>query len=801
MAEIDKTLNQAPMGVEEEIINLEQEVQDAPLAIEIEGEEDDEAVGLGPSPEDTGDEFSNNLAEDVPEETLAQISNELRAQFSVDQTSRKDWEQSYIKGLDLLGFKYNEVSNPFRGAASVSHPLLAEAVTQFQAGAYKELLPAGGPVKTSIVGESNEEVQQQAERVKEFMNYQIMYKMKEYDAEMDQLLFHLPLAGSAFKKVYYDSNMGRPCAKFIPSEDLVVNYGASELEDAERITHVIKISPNDLKRQMLSGFYRDVELRDDDELYSSYSDIQEKYDELEGVQKSEYAGQYQLLEMHVDLDLEGYENTGSDGEPTGLKLPYVVTLEQGTGKILSIYRNYLKDDLMFMRQKYFVHYKFLPGLGFYGFGLVHMLGGLTRTATAALRALLDAGTLSNLPAGFKSRGLRIRDDAEPLMPGEFRDVDAPGGDLRNALMPLPYKGPDGTLFQLLGYVVDAGRRFAAIADMKVGDGSQANPVGTTMALLEQGSKVMSGIHKRCHNAQKQEFELLAKLFATSLPPEYPYDVAGGNRGIKVTDFDERVDVQPVSDPNIFSMSQRIMLAQTQLQLAQSNPQIHNLYEAYRRMYMALGVQQIENILPPPTPPQPVDPGVENSQSLMMGKLIVFPNQDHVAHIEAHRAFMSSYLVRNNPQVMTVLQAHIVEHISAMARNEVMIELQPVLQQEAAKFGGQVPEELQAQFQAEIEKQVAIRIAAMIDDMVAEEQEAINFGEEQNPLVDIKMKELDLEQQKINVDAADDLAKQKLEQDKLSYKKQVDSTRLTQQQNIQNQRTAVQRERIDATKNR
>jgi len=801
MAEIDKTLNEAPTGVEEEITNLEQEVQDAPLAIEIEGEEDDEAVGLGPSPEDTGEGFSNNLAEDIPEETLAQISNELRAQFSVDQTSRKDWEQSYIKGLDLLGFKYNEVSNPFRGAASVSHPLLAEAVTQFQAGAYKELLPAGGPVKTSIVGESNEEVEQQAERVKEFMNYQIMYKMKEYEAETDQMLFHLPLAGSAFKKIYYDGNMGRPCAKFIPSEDLVVNYGASELEDAERITHVIKISPNDLKRQMLSGFYRDVELRDDDELYSSYSDIQEKYDELEGVQKSEYAGQYQLLEMHVDLDLEGYENTGPDGEPTGLKLPYVVTLEQGTGKILSIYRNYLQNDPMFMRQKYFVHYKFLPGLGFYGFGLVHMLGGLTRTATAALRALLDAGTLSNLPAGFKSRGLRVRDDEEPLMPGEFRDVDAPGGDLRNALMPLPYKGPDGTLFQLLGYVVDAGRRFAAIADMKVGDGSQANPVGTTMALLEQGSKVMSGIHKRCHNAQKQEFELLAKLFATSLPPEYPYNVAGGNRGIKVTDFDDRVDVQPVSDPNIFSMSQRIMLAQTQLQLAQSNPELHNLYEAYRRMYMALGVQQIENILPPPMPPQPMDPGVENSQSLMMGQLTVFPDQDHVAHIEAHRAFMSSYLVRNNPQVMTVLQAHIVEHISAMARNEVMVELQPVLQQEAAKFGGQVPEELQAQFQAEIEKQVAIRIAAMIDDMVAEEQQAINFGEEQNPLVDIKMKELDLEQQKINVDAADDLARQKLEQDKLSYKKRADSARLAQQQNIQNQRTAVQRERIDAAKNR
>jgi len=797
MAEIDKTLNEAPTGVEEEILT-EGVSEGTPLEVEVEG---DEAVSLGPVPTDTGDGFADNLAEVIEEETLAKISNELRAQFSVDQTSRKDWEQSYIKGLDLLGFKYQEVSNPFRGAASVSHPLLAEAVTQFQAGAYKELLPAGGPVKTAVLGVATPEVEQQAERVKEFMNYQITYKMKEYDPEMDQLLFHLPLAGSAFKKVYFDGNMGRPCAKFIPSEDLVVNYGASELEDAERITHVIKISPNDLKRQMISGFYRDIEIDENDELYSSYSDIQEKYDELEGVQKSEYSGQYQLLEMHVDLDLEGYENTGPDGEPTGLKLPYVVTLEQGTGKILSIYRNYLQNDPMFMRQKYFVHYKFLPGLGFYGFGLVHMLGGLTRTATAALRALLDAGTLSNLPAGFKSRGLRVRDDEEPLMPGEFRDVDAPGGDLRNALMPLPYKGPDGTLFQLLGYVVDAGRRFAAIADMKVGDGSQANPVGTTMALLEQGSKVMSGIHKRCHYAQKEEFQLLARLFATALPGEYPYEVAGGDRAIKTTDFDDRVDVIPVSDPNIFSMSQRIMLAQTQLQLAQSNPQIHNLYEAYRRMYQALGVQQIENILPPPAGPQPMDPGVENSQSLMLGQLTVFPDQDHIAHMEAHRAFMSSYLVRNNPQVLTILQAHVIEHVSAQARNEVMMELQPVLQQEAAKFGGQVPPELQQQFQAQIEKQVAVKIAAITDDMVAEEQEVLPLGNGPDPLVDLKLKELDLEQQKINVDAADDLAQHKLEEEKLSYKKSIDSAKLAQQQRIQNQRTAVQMERLNASKKR
>ena len=631
MAEIDKTLNEAPQGVEEELT-----LEEATTPMDVEVETDEEVIAnIGPSPEDTGDGFADNLANKIQEETLAQISNELRSQFSVDLTSRKDWEQSYIKGLDLLGFKYTEVSNPFRGAASVSHPLLAEAVTQFQAGAYKELLPAGGPVKTTIIGEVNEIVEQQAERVKEFMNYQLMYKMKEYDPEMDQLLFHLPLAGSAFKKIYYDSNMARPCAKFVPSEDLVVNYGASELDDAERITHVIKISPNDLKRQMISGFYRDIDMEEDDELYSSYSDIQEKYDELEGVKKSAYAGQYELLEMHVDFDLEGFENIGADGEPTGLKLPYVVTLEQGNGKILSIYRNYLQNDPMFMRQKYFVHYKFLPGLGFYGFGLVHMLGGLTRTATAALRALLDAGTLSNLPAGFKSRGLRVRDDEEPLTPGEFRDVDAPGGDLRNALLPPPYKGPDGTLFQLLGFVVDAGRRFAAIADMKVGDGSQANPVGTTMALLEQGTKVMSAIHKRCHNAQKQEFELLAKLFASSLPPEYPYNVQGGNRAIKATDFDDRVDVMPISDPNIFSMSQRIMLAQTQLQLAQSNPQVHNLYEAYRRMYISLGVQQVEAILPPPAKPTPIDPGMENAQALRLQALVVFPEQDHDAHIEAH----------------------------------------------------------------------------------------------------------------------------------------------------------------------
>ena len=808
MADIDKILNQAPTETIEESAEIIETNPSDLSQLEVETEEEgSEVLSLGGEEgggeeEDSEEDFAANLAESLSDEVMSKISNELRAQYEVDLTSRDEWEQAYIKGLDLLGFKYVVRSQPFRGASSVSHPLLAEAVTQFQAGAYKELLPSGGPVKTAIVGEVTTEVEQQAERVKEFMNYQIMYKMKEYDPEMDQLLFHLPLAGSAFKKVYYDGNMGRPCSKFIPSEDLVVNYGATDLNDAERITHQIKISPNDLKRQMLSGFYRDSDLdvNEDESMYQSYSQIKEKYDELEGVRKSEYSGQYMLLEMHVELDLEGFENIDGSGAPTGLKLPYVVTIEQGQGKILSIYRNYAPDDGLFLRKEFFVHYKFLPGLGFYGFGLVHMLGGLTRTATAALRQLLDAGTLSNLPAGFKARGLRVRDDGEPLQPGEFRDVDAPNNDIRGSLMPLPYKGPDQTLFSLLGYVVDAGRRFAAIADMKVGDGSQANPVGTTMALLEQGTKVMSGIHKRCHYAQRNEFDLLAKLFASTLPPEYPYSVEGGNRQIKAQDFDDRVDIQPVSDPNIFSSSQRIMMAQTQLQLAQANPEIHNQYEAYRRMYEALGVQAIEAILPPPAQPQPIDPAMENAQSLGLMSLIVFQEQNHEAHIEAHRAFMSSSLVRNNIQVATILQGHIVEHAGAMARLEVMQEIQPQLAKEAEKFGGKIPEDLQVQFNAQIESQIAIKIAAITDDMVAEEQESLPIGGD-DPLVEIKNREIDIDQQRLNLKAADDIALRKIELDRLEQKASVDQQRVQAQYDIADQRTEVQRERIDVQRKR
>ena len=604
------------------------------------------------------------------------------------------------------------------------------------------------------------------------MNYLITDEMEDYDPDMDQLLFYLPLAGSSFKKVYYDADLARPVAKFVPAEDLVVPYLSTDLDTCERVTHIVKMTSNDLRKAQFAGFYRDVELNDP---YEEESKTQEKYNDIQGETKPANTDIYTLLEIHCDLDIPGFEDM-DQGEPTGIKIPYIVTIEEGSGKVLSIYRNYRQDDPTKRKTEYFIHYKFLPGLGFYGFGLIHMLGGLSRTATAALRQLIDAGTLSNLPAGFKARGLRIRDDDNPIQPGEFRDVDAPSGDLRNGLLPLPYKGPDQTLFALLGFVVDAGRRFAAVADAKLGEGSQANPVGTTMALLEQGSKVMSAIHKRLHYAQKKEFRILARIIAEFLPPEYPYMVAGGNRQIKQTDFDNRVDILPVSDPTIFSMSQRITLAQTQLQLAQSNPQIHNLYEAYRRMYESMGVQQIDQILPPPPQPQPMDPAMENSQVLMQTPLQAFPQQDHIAHIEAHRAFMSSYLVKNTPNIMALLQSHISQHISFVARQEIEAKNAPIFQQQAAQFGGQLPPQLLQQFQTQNEREIAQRIRELTEEMVAEEQEYLE-GMTKDPLVTLKKEELALRAEELELRAQKDGEKQALEEQKAAIAAQQNQEKI------------------------
>ena len=736
-----------------------------------------------------------NLAEFMDDDDLISLASELQESYNEYKSSRSDWEDGYIKGLDLLGFKYENRSEPFQGASGATHPVLAEAVTQFQSLAYKELLPSSGPVRTQIIGKTDSAREQQAQRVKDFMNYQLMINMKEYEPEFDQMLFNLPLAGSTFKKVYFDSVVGRTVSKFVPAEDLVVPYSATSLEDAEAIIHVVKMSGNDLRKQQIAGFYKDVDIG---EPAFDTSEVKEKKDRIEGVSRSVSAEMHTLLECHVELDLEGYEDKNIEtGEETGIKLPYIVTVHDETGNVLSIRRNYAAADQLKKKKEYFVHFKFLPGLGFYGFGLIHMIGGLSRTATAALRQLLDAGTLSNLPAGFKQRGIRVRDEAQPLQPGEFRDVDAPGGNLRDAFMPLPFKEPSGTLLQLMGVVVQAGQRFASIADMQVGDGNQGAAVGTTVALLERGSRVMSAIHKRLYAAMKCEFMLLADNFATFLPKMYPYDIVGGQRQVFAADFDNRIDIIPVADPNIFSQTQRITIAQTELQMALSNPDIHNVYHAYRHMYEALGVKDVDILLPPPKPIAAMDPASENIMALNNKKFQAFPKQDHQAHMKSHLSFMGTMMVRNNPKALARLQMNCMEHINLMAAEQVQIEFVEELQQMqqiqlqmqamVQQMGPQAQQNPQfVQFQRQLESiQVAIEarksnlIAEFTEDYAQAEKQVLNQIEN-DPVLKLKDRDLDLKareeqrkeeegQQKANMDMMKlmqnkDIAEDRLEQD-------------------------------------
>ena len=739
--------------------------------------------------------FNSNLAEIVDEAILQELSNELIERVENDRSSREEWEQAYTKGLDLLGFRYEERTRPFRGAASVSHPVLAQAVTQFQAMAYVELLPSDGPVRTQVVGANTTELQQAAERVKDYMNYEITHVMEDYNPEMDQLLFQLPLSGSAFKKIYFDEVQGRATSKFIPAEDIIVPYGASDLDSCDRISQIVKMSMNDLRKKQVSGFYRDVDLQaydGDDE-----SGLQEKMDRIDGVNPNSYQmdDMSELYEMHVGLDLEGFEDLNpKDGEPSGIKLPYVVTIDRSSNKVLSIYRNYVEGDPLKRKNEYFVHYKFLPGLGFYGFGLIHMIGGLTRTATTALRQLLDAGTLSNLPAGYKSRGLRIRDDDQPLQPGEFRDVDAPNGIIREALMPLPYKGPDQVLMQLLGFCVDAAKQFATVADMQTSEiGKSQTPVGTTMALMERGTKVMSAVHKRLHFAQKKEFKLLAKIFKVALPPVYPFNVQGGPRQIKALDFDDNIDILPVSDPNIFSMSQRVTLAQNQLQLAQSNPQMHNLREAYRRMYIALGIKDIEQILPIPPQPQPQDPAMEHSVVLRGAPLQAFPEQNHELHIKAHRTFMSSVLVKANPMAVMNLVSHIMQHTSLLATQTVdqaMVEEAEKLRQQ---FGEQVPPEALQALQAQRATAIDNEIVKITEQMVTEEQESMQ-DQNMDPLVLLKQQELALKQSEMEMQAQLKGENQALKENQFDYKQTFDAKKLQKDYDLANLRADVATQR-------
>jgi hypothetical protein len=795
MAEIDKSLPNVADKLtpgELEIEQIAQSVEETPAGPTELTENEDGSVDINFNPKknlSAGTEFGANLAEVIDEQDLGRLGSELYQDTQSYKDSRADWEKAYTQGLDLLGFKYESRTEPFQGASSATHPVLAEAVTQFQALAYKELLPAEGPVRTQVIGLDTPEIQDQADRVSEFMNYQIMDIMKEYEPEFDQMLFYLPLSGSTFKKVYYDETLGRAVSKFIQAQDIIVPYTANSIDDAESVVHVIKISENELRKQQVSGFYRDIELEASDELTQD-NDVKSKERQLEGVTMSgQTEDVFTLLECHVNLDLEGFEDINPQtGEPTGIKLPYIVTIEEGSREVLSIRRNYLQNDPLKKKINYFVHFKFLPGFGFYGNGLIQMIGGLSRTATQALRQLLDAGTLSNLPAGFKQRGIRIRDDAQSIQPGEWRDVDAPGGNLRDAFMTLPYKEPSQTLLQLMGVVVQAGQRFASIADMQVGDGNQQAAVGTTVALLERGSRTMSAIHKRIYSSMKEEFKLLANVFKLYLPPEYPYDVVGGQRTIKQADFDDKVDIIPVADPNIFSQTQRISIAQTELQLAMANPGIHNMYEVYRTMYSALGIRDIDRILLKPDQPTPKDPALEHIDALAGKPFQAFPGQDHRAHITAHLNFMATNMARNAPVIMASLEKNCFEHISLMAQEQVEIEFRNEIQQlQQIQQNPQAMQNPQMQIQVrmlteKVESRKAVLIAEMMEEFMNEEKK-ITSQFDNDPIAKLKSRELDLVAQENDRKRQESNERINLDKMKAMMAQTTDSQKLQQNEDL------------------
>jgi hypothetical protein len=768
------------MMPEEDSLDIEipSTTDELPEGIELAGEE---GLEIEAEPYDHG----ANLAEVLDDSVLGELSSDIQSKFREDLESREDWEEAIAKGLGLLGINYEDRSEPFLGASGVTHPLLSEAVTQFQAQSYKEMLPSGGPVKTQVLGTPTKETEAQAQRVEDFMNYQITEIMEEYDPDTDQMLFYLPLTGSTFKKVYFDETKQRAVSKFVPAEDMVVPYSASDLRTAERVTHVVRMTYNDIRKLQIAGVYKDVELSSSDDSEDEGA-IQGRADELLGLRPNYSDDSYTLLECHIDLDLEGFEDTNMEGNLTGVMLPYIVTIDQSSGKVLSISRNFREQDTLKRKRQYFTHFKFLPGFGFYGFGLLHTIGGLSRAATSILRQLIDAGTLSNLPAGFKARGVRIRNDDEPLNPGEFRDIDVPGGDLKNSIIPLPYKEPSATLAQLLGVVVDSGRRFAQVADAKVADMNSNAPVGTTVALIEQGSKIISAIHKRLHYAQKQEFRMLAEIFSEN-PVPYPYFVGEMPPETMQKDFDGRIDILPVSDPNIFSMAQRLSLAQTQLQLAQAAPDIHNTHEAYRRMYDALDIKNIDAILPQPQQPQPIDPATENGNGMKGMPLQAFQQQDHEAHVRAHVTFLANPAVQSNPQGYIMLQAHVQEHVGMMARDQITTFFEKTMQ-EAQQRGEPVPEINPDAIEAAIAQQVGEILNEIVPSLKPEQPE--------DPLVEIRKKELENDTAELERKRTNDQMNFQVDQAKLEQAYQLAQERQQLQENIADDRNDVNLYRIN-----
>ena len=780
-----------PEEQEIELEIMEQPVEETEVFIQPDGS----AILGSDMPDQATAKFGENLAEMIDERELYTIATELVSNYQDDLDSRDDWFHTYTEGLDLLGINAESRSQPFIGASGVHHPILAEAVTQFQAQAYKELLPAGGPVDTEVLGVTDDAKLEKANRVKNFMNYQITYKMEEYDPEMDQLLFYLPLSGSAFKKVYYDPAVGRAVARFVKAEDLVVPYYAVDLLTSPRITHVINMTENELRKLQISGFYRDVEMSSP-ESGTDTTEVDAKIDELQGLSRTINDEEYTLLEMHVDLDIEGYQDTDANGEETGIGLQYIVTICKDNNEILAIRPNYSENDPMKKKIEYFTHYKFLPGLGFYGFGLIHMMGGLTKSVTAILRQLIDAGTLSNLPAGFKSRGLNIQRNDDPLQPGEWRDVDAPGGKLQDSFLPLPYKEPSGTLTTLLGALVDSGKRFAATVEDPTGDGNSEAPVGTTVALLEKGQKVMSAIHKRLHYAQRCEFKILKRVFGEFLPPEYPYQVQGASENVFREDFDNSVDVIPVSDPNIFSMTQRITLAQTQLQMAQAAPELHDLREAYRKMYLALNIKDIDSILPPEEEIPPRDPISEQTATLTGDPIKAYEFQNQEAYIASHSAFLQNPMAQQNPAVVQAISANIQERQAMLYR----LQIEQALGQPLPPLDQPMPPELM--------NQIAMAAVAATQQVTGQAQAMMQAQmiAQQDPQRQMFEEQLQLEREQLMQKEQEDMRDKEVEMAKAQLDAQVKREKIEADARKEDTKAAIdlqeleQKTKSDAEKN-
>jgi len=732
------------------------------------GEGDDEEVG-----------YDANLAEILTDDVLSQISDNLMALFEADKSSREQWEKMYSDGMELLGLTMEERTKPFKGSSGVFHPMLQESVVQFQAQALKELMPSDGPVRTQVLGKETREKVMQAVRVKDFMNYEITTEMQEYTPDFDQLLYYVGYGGSAFKKVYYDPSLGRMVSPLVLPDNLYIPYhGSSVMSRCERITHRIPMSTNAYRKAVVSGQYLDLAESSVDQ---EATQIEEATDKITGVSPAGEEEEMSLLEFQIDYDLPGFEDLGEDDEPTGIKLPYIITLDEVSGQVIGVRRNWDEDDEKRLRKEYFIHYLLVQGPGSYGLGFLHLMGGLTKSATSSLRQLIDAGTFSNLPAGFKAKGARIENDDVPIQPGEWRDMDAGGMELTSSMLPLPYKEPSQTLFALLGFCVDAGRRIASITDLQVGDSNQNAAVGTTIALLEKGSMVMSAVHKRLHYSQKLEFQLLAKGFAEYLPDEYPYDVPGESRKIKRSDFDDRIDILPVSDPNIFSVAQRITMAQTQLQLAQSAPQMHNMYEAYRRMYEAIGVRDIDGLLNSQEIDKPKDPMSENAQALDGSPLKVFAGQQHDAHILSHLLFGLSPSVAAMPNVAINLQKHLLEHVKTKAEEFVEAQL--------FREYGTDPEKLVSPLQREA--MIALKAAEFYQEAKALQEQLSGANQPPtDPLIELKKQELAQSAQRDQAKVAMDQARLTLDQQRENNDMMVDQARLQQASQTAKERNAV-----------